>query len=181
MGKKKKQAKARVSAPLEAPGSGFGGALAAALASKGLTPSLASQQEPSEPLLPLTREPPPPRPTSSPPPPSDRAPARPKPSAVSRPSPPAGRPPSVAGPGSLLRGKAVVRQERKGHGGKTVTVVDGAAIARIPDLAALAKTMRKAMGTGARVDGGAIVLQGDQRVAAEAWLTKQGATVVVGN
>lgn len=80
-----------------------------------------------------------------------------------------------------LRGKAVVRQERKGHGGKTVTVIDGAAIARVDDLAALAKTLRKALGAGARVEGGKLLVQGDQRDAACAWLTKQGASVVVGN
>jgi len=80
-----------------------------------------------------------------------------------------------------LRGKAVVRQERKGRGGKTVTVVDGAAINRVADLQALTKTMRKALGTGARIENGKIVLQGDQRKGAGAWLEKQGATVVMGN
>ncbi len=93
------------------------------------------------------------------------------------PSPPESAKASSAG----LRGKAVVRKERKGRGGKTVTVVDGAAIKRVSDIEALARTMRKALGTGARVEGGQVVLQGDQRTAASAWLQKQGATVVVGN
>lgn len=93
------------------------------------------------------------------------------------------RPPESSGPPDPtdLRGKAVVRQERKGRGGKTVTVVDGAAVRRIADLDALAKTMRKALGTGARVKDGKIVLQGDQRASAGAWLEKQGAQVVIGN
>jgi translation initiation factor 1 (eIF-1/SUI1) len=49
------------------------------------------------------------------------------------------------------------------------------------DLAALAKRMRKALGTGARVEDGQIVLQGDQRDVAGAWLSREGATVVLGN
>ena len=128
-------------APVEQPGTGFGG-LAAALASQGLTPTASADPGPA-PSTPPCRVPAPP-------------------------------------PPSALRGKAVVRQERKGRGGKTVTVVDGAAIARVADLDALAKTMRKALGTGARVEGGRIVLQGDQRDGASAWLQKQGATVVIG-
>lgn len=87
----------------------------------------------------------------------------------------------AAKPAGLLSGKAVVRQERKGRGGKTVTVVDGVALHRVDDLDALAKTMRKALGTGARVEGNGIVVQGDQRKKAAAWLEKQGATVVIGN
>ena len=86
-----------------------------------------------------------------------------------------------SGGGDGLRGKVVVRQERKGRGGKTVTVVDGAGIRAVDDLAALAKRMRKALGTGARVEGEGIVVQGDQRESAQAWLEKQGATVVLGN
>jgi translation initiation factor 1 len=101
-------------------------------------------------------------------------------STVDEPSPPP-TPSRAAPPPTLLHGKAVVRQERKGRGGKTVTVVDGAAIARLDDVDALAKTMRKALGTGARVENGKIVLQGDQRKGAGAWLEKQGAKVVIGN
>lgn len=91
------------------------------------------------------------------------------------------QPAASSGAATGLRGKAVVRQERKGRGGKTVTVIDGAAISRVADVEALAKTMRKALGTGARVEGGKIVLQGDQRTSAAAWLDKQGATVIIGN
>jgi translation initiation factor 1 len=95
----------------------------------------------------------------------------------------AGAAPSAAAPldPTILRGKAVVRQERKGRGGKTVTLVDGAAIGRVADLDGLAKALRKALGTGARVEGGKVVLQGDQRGAAAAWLEGRGAKVVVGN
>ena len=79
-----------------------------------------------------------------------------------------------------LTGKAVVRRERKGRGGKTVTVVDGKALAA-QDLQALAKRLRKALGAGARVEDSRLVVQGDQRDAAKRWLEKQGATVVLGN
>lgn len=98
--------------------------------------------------------------------------------AAPSPTPSVSAPPPVA---DGLRGKAVVRQERKGRGGKTVTVIDGAAIRNHADTPALAKRMRKALGTGARVEGDRIVLQGDQREAAERWLTDQGAKVTLGN
>ena len=96
---------------------------------------------------------------------------------------PAGGTPGAAGARAdgVLSGKAVVRQERKGRGGKTVTVIDGVAIHRVADLEALAKTMRKALGAGARVEGKGIVVQGDQRKKAADWLEKQGASVVLGN
>ena len=51
-----------------------------------------------------------------------------------------------------------VRKERKGRGGKTVTLVEGAAP---KDREALAAQIKKALGTGARVEGEAVVVQGD--------------------
>jgi translation initiation factor 1 len=143
MGKKKRRNPSSPVAPVEQPGTGFGG-LAAALAAKGLAGAA--------------------------------------PGAASEPTTAVGAA-EVATPtgASGLSGKAVVRQERKGRGGKTVTVVDGAAITGVDDLAALAKRARKALGTGARVEGGKLVLQGDQRTSAAAWLEKQGAKVVIGN
>lgn len=77
-------------------------------------------------------------------------------------------------------GRVVLRREKKGRGGKTATVLEGAPIAAA-DRAALAKRLRKAMGCGAREEGQTVVVQGDQREAAKAWLEKEGATVVVGN
>ncbi len=79
-----------------------------------------------------------------------------------------------------LRGKVVVRRERKGRGGKTATILEGAAITST-DRAALAKRLRKALGCGAREEGDAVVVQGDQRDAAKAWLEREGLRVVVGN
>lgn len=96
-------------------------------------------------------------------------------------SPPAAPKTAASPPEEGLSGKVVVRKERKGHGGKTVTVVEGAALAALSDLGALAKQLRKALGAGARVDGGTVVVQGDQRESAARWLEGRGATVVLGN
>lgn len=77
--------------------------------------------------------------------------------------------------------KVVVRRERKGHGGKTVTVVEGLVLSPT-DLEAVAKRMRKALGCGSWVDAAHVVLQGDRAPAAEAWLRANGvAKVVRGN
>jgi len=97
-------------------------------------------------------------------------------------APEAAPPPSLASAPtpSSLQGKVVVRKERKGHGGKTVTVLSGAGLTGA-DLQALAKELRKRLGAGARVDGATIVVQGDQRDGAARWLEGRGATVVIGN
>jgi translation initiation factor 1 (eIF-1/SUI1) len=79
------------------------------------------------------------------------------------------------------RGKIVVRRERKGHGGKTVTVIDGLGLTA-PRLESLARTLRIAFGCGSRIDGGRVILQGDLASGVEAWLRKRGARqVVIGN
>lgn len=70
--------------------------------------------------------------------------------------------------------RLIVRRERKGHGGRTVTVVDGLALPAV-GLEALARAMRKALGCGSWVDGGRVVLQGDRPEAAAAWLSRHGA------
>lgn len=69
--------------------------------------------------------------------------------------------------------RAVVRFERKGHGGKTATVVShlGLAPAQLDLWCAEA---RKKLGCGGTVEGDTIVLQGDQRDRAAAWLTAKG-------
>ncbi len=75
--------------------------------------------------------------------------------------------------------KAVLRMERKGRGGKTVTVVsqlsvDDARLKRI------AQELRRALGVGARVEGSDIVLQGDVRERARTWLLAKGVRRVAG-
>lgn len=71
----------------------------------------------------------------------------------------------------------VVRRERKGHGGKTVTIVDGLKVSA-PHLEIVARQMRKALGCGAWVDNGRVNLQGDLAPGAEAWLRGRGARKV---
>jgi len=76
----------------------------------------------------------------------------------------------------IFGAKVVVRRERKGHGGKTATVVDGVLPAQRETLAG---EMKKAFGCGARVEGESIVLQGDIADRACTWLEKRGAKKVV--
>ncbi len=80
---------------------------------------------------------------------------------------------SSAGPvgsaAALQGAQIVVRHERKGHGGKTVTIVDlsRASAPALAELDAVAKGLRKSLGVGARAQGDEITVQGDlvERVA----------------
>lgn len=96
---------------------------------------------------------------------------------------PAGEAPSAAPPPAepLLSSpsrprapeRAVIRRERKGRGGKDVTCVE---LRGLPD-AALPEwltALKRALGCGGAVEGGALVLQGDQRERVRAWLAEQG-------
>jgi translation initiation factor 1 len=69
-----------------------------------------------------------------------------------------------------------MRLERKGRGGKSVTVVSG-----IPGSAAaladLARELRAACGAGGTLREREIEIQGDQRDRVEAFLTKRGLAV----
>lgn len=76
----------------------------------------------------------------------------------------------------LFLEKVVVRFTRKGHGGKTVTVVTGVAPHA---LEALCTEMKKGLGCGARVEDGAIVLQGELVDRAVGYLEKKGAPKIV--
>jgi translation initiation factor 1 len=58
--------------------------------------------------------------------------------------------------------EASIRREKKGRGGKTVTVVYGLRL-KPDDLKALGKHLRQACGTGGTVKDGAIEIQGDHR------------------
>jgi len=92
---------------------------------------------------------------------------------------PAEAAPSGSSPSApVLAGKQVVRRERKGRGGRTVTVITGVG----GDLEAFAKAARKALGCGATVEGDAVVLQGDLTSRARDYLVGLGAKrVVLGN
>jgi translation initiation factor 1 len=57
---------------------------------------------------------------------------------------------------------AAIRREVKGRGGKTVTVIGGLTLTS-EDLAALAKNLKQACGSGGTVKDGQIEIQGDHR------------------
>lgn len=76
------------------------------------------------------------------------------------------------------RASIVVRREKKGRGGKAVTIAAGAALAGC-DLEDLARAAAKALGTGARVEDGALVVQGEQVERVVALLAARGFTDVV--
>lgn len=69
--------------------------------------------------------------------------------------------------------RAVVRMERKGRGGKEVTVVDKLGL-RPTELEAWCRDLKQALGCGGSVDGELIVLQGDLRTRVPAVLTARG-------
>jgi len=98
--------------------------------------------------------------------------------AAVEPRPRASEPTGPSGPVTALAGVArvVVRRERKGHGGHTATVLEGLAGL---DLDATAKRLKKALGCGAGVEAGAILLQGDVSERAALWLEGQGVKKVV--
>jgi translation initiation factor 1 len=95
---------------------------------------------------------------------------------------PAAPEPPVAAPASAPPGKkperppparAVVRMERAGRGGRTVTVVEKLDL-RPPELETWLGDLKRALGCGGAVEGGAIVLQGDTRERVGAWLERRG-------
>lgn len=76
--------------------------------------------------------------------------------------------------------RAVVRMERKGRGGKEVTVVEKLGLGA-GELETWCRALKQALGCGGSVDGDAIVLQGDLRTRIPAVLTARGvAKVTVG-
>lgn len=81
---------------------------------------------------------------------------------------------------ALIARRVVVRHERKGRGGKTVTVLqfpDGGGDEATVD--ALARELRKALGTAAQREDATVVVQGDIVDRVVDWLGKRGATRIV--
>jgi translation initiation factor 1 len=72
--------------------------------------------------------------------------------------------------------KVVVRKEKKGHGGKTVTVVSGVLAAHLDDICGALKTK---LGSGARIEGDDIVVQGDLVDRVDVALVALGAKKIV--
>jgi len=75
--------------------------------------------------------------------------------------------------------KVVLRMERKGRGGKTVTVIAQLHLEQA-GLEQVARDLRRTLGCGARVEGSEVVVQGDVRDRARAWLVERGVNEVVG-
>lgn len=97
------------------------------------------------------------------------APAAPPPAATPAPAP-------KAAPGPIPKAapaRAVVRFERKGRGGKAVTVVEKLGLAP-RELEAWAGDLKRALGCGGQVEGDALVLQGDLRDRVRALLEARG-------
>lgn len=77
--------------------------------------------------------------------------------------------------------KLVLRRERKGRKGKTVTLLEGLVLSG-KGLEDLARRLRRDLGCGSHVEGGVVVLQGDQVERAFAWLKREGfSNLVKGN
>lgn len=88
---------------------------------------------------------------------------------------PVGPRPTTSATAPQRRGpaRAVVRVERKGRGGKEVTVIEKLGLAE-RELADWCRALKAALGCGGAVDGDAIVLQGDLRQRVPAVLTARG-------
>lgn len=69
--------------------------------------------------------------------------------------------------------RAVVRMERKGRGGKEVTVVEQLGLPA-PKLAVWLKELKNALGCGGSVEEETLVFQGDQRDRVKALLEARG-------
>jgi len=93
-----------------------------------------------------------------------------------RPAPPP--PPSRPPPGTYAREftdrALVIRIEKKGRAGKTVTVIAGFRTECEADMQDVAGSLRRLLGTGGTVVDDRLELQGDQRRKAAEWLQGKG-------
>ena len=79
-------------------------------------------------------------------------------------------PPRAARPGPA---RAVVRYQRKGRGGKEVTLVEKLELPEA-ELEVWCRELKRALGCGGSLEGGAIALAGDQRPRLPALLEARG-------
>ena len=94
---------------------------------------------------------------------------------------PPGPPPKPVVPAVKAKpklGKVILQYERAGRGGKEVTILKGLWIEsqEMRMREALLKELKRALGTGGALEAREIVLQGDRRDTAKAWLLKEGFT-----
>ena len=94
---------------------------------------------------------------------------------------PAPAPASSAPPEASSDARLVVRREKRGRAGKTVTRVAGLELEE-QALSELAREMKRALGCGASTEEGDVLLQGAMTERAAKWLRERlGLPVVVGN
>ena len=93
---------------------------------------------------------------------------------------PAGAPPTPSKEPPAAKGpaRAVVRREKKGRGGKEVTVVEQLGLPP-RELETWLKALKTQLGCGGAVEGDALVLQGDQRDRTRALLEARGVRKVI--
>lgn len=84
----------------------------------------------------------------------------------------------LPGPDLSLASRIVLQFEKKGHGGKRATRVEGLPF-RTEELNSLARELRREMGCGAWVEAGTILLQGDLTERLKDWFEGKGAKRVV--
>ncbi len=74
--------------------------------------------------------------------------------------------------------KLVLRIERKGHGGKTTTILEGL-VGSEKALDEFARDLKRGLGVGVSVEEERLVVQGDQRDRLKAFLEARGAKRIV--
>ena len=74
----------------------------------------------------------------------------------------------------VFAAKVVLSHQRKGRGGKTVTVLSGVLL-RDQAQSRFMRELGKALGTNVRAEGDDIIMAGDQRERAKPWLESRGA------
>lgn len=89
--------------------------------------------------------------------------------------------PEVKAEEALFADRVLITKERKGRGGKTVTLVEGIAV-KGEKRRSLVRELRSTLGTSGKMEDDVLVLGGDQRERLRAWLQAKGAgKIVVGN
>lgn len=86
---------------------------------------------------------------------------------------PEGEEPAQPSPSPRKKDKLNMLIERKGHKGKTVTIIEGFT-AGDDEVAAIASQLKQALGTGGSSRGGEILIQGNRLDDVKHWLKEKG-------